>query len=77
MRMGIPTHVWVDVTGKWADSASPGVLLMWQKDGDNKWEAWVIYAATYSTGSGLTSYVTQGWVDAAHIRKADTPPPRS
>lgn len=57
---------------KCLDSASPGVLLMWQKDSDNRWEAWVMYAVTYSTGSGLTSYVTQSWVDAAHIRKADT-----
>lgn len=59
------------------DSASPGVLLMWRKDSDNRWEAWVMYAVTYPTGSGLTSYVTQSWVDAVHIRKADTSFPPS
>lgn len=56
-------------------SASPGVLLMWQKDSEDRWKAWVMYAVTYSTGSGPTSYVTQSWVDAAHIRKADTSRP--
>lgn len=36
-----------------------------------------MYASTYSTGHGLRTHVTQSWVDAAHIREADTQPPRS
>jgi hypothetical protein len=71
MRETIPTHVWVDVTGKWADHSGPGIVLMWRK-GRNGWEGWCVYASTYSTGSGLASYVTQAWVQAHHIRKADT-----
>lgn len=76
MRETMPTHVWVDVTGRWADSAGPGIVLMWRK-GRHGWEGWCVYASTYSTGSGLTSYVTQSWVQAAHIRKADTKRPSS
>ena len=76
MREVIPTHVWVDVTGKWADNSGPGILLMWRK-GRRGWEGWCVYATTYSTGSGLTSYVTQSWVDASHIREAAARPPSS
>lgn len=77
MREAIPRHVWVDVTGAWGHHSGPGILLMWQKNHRDEWEAWVIYASTYSTGHGLKSRVTQSWVNAAHIREADDRPPTS
>lgn len=77
MREGAPTHVWVDVTGAWGYHSCPGVLLMWRKGHRGGWEGWVMYASTYSTGHGLKTSVTQAWVDAAHIREADSRPPLS
>lgn len=52
-------------------------MLMWRKGRRGGWEGWCVYATTYSTGSGLASYVTQAWVDAAHIRKAEAELPSS
>lgn len=77
MHEGTPTHVWVDVTGAWGYRSSPGVLLMWRKGLRGQWEGWVMYASTYSSGHGLRTHVTQSWVDAVHIREADTQPPQS
>lgn len=75
MREGMPQHVWVDVTGAWGYHSGPGILLMWRKDYRGEWEGWVMYASSYSTGHGLKTHVTQSWVNAAHIREADTRPP--
>ncbi|TQL70388.1 hypothetical protein FB381_4318 [Nocardioides albertanoniae] len=77
MREATPIHVWVDVTGAWGYHSSPGILLMWQKSHQGEWEGWVMYASTYSTGHGLKAHVTQSWVNAAHIREADSRPPSS
>jgi hypothetical protein len=77
MNQPSPTHVWVDVTGVWGYHSDPGVLLMWRKSHRGEWEGWVVCASTYSTGHGLELNVTQSWVNAAHIRGADTRPPSS
>lgn len=42
--------------------------------GRRGWERVVLYASTYSTGSGLLSYVTQSWVQGSYIGKADPHP---
>jgi hypothetical protein len=73
----IPSHVWGDVTGAWGYHSSPGILLMWQKNHQGEWEGWVMYASTYSTGHGLKTHVTHSWVDAVHIREAESTPPSS
>ena len=69
MARGTPTHVWVDVTGKWS-APSPGLLLDWRRDRRGGWEGWVIRIESYSTGSGWTAQVVQSWVPAAMIRRA-------
>lgn len=77
MRMATPTHVWVDVTAAWGYHSGPGILLMWRKGRRGEWEGWVVYASTYSTGHGPETRVTQSWVNASHIREADTRPPKA
>lgn len=67
-------HVWVDLTNTWGDRAEPGVLVDWRR-GRRGWEALVIRASTYSTGSGASFTVTQSWVPGHLIRTAETPPP--
>lgn len=68
-----PFHVWVDPTNAWSDP-SPGVLLMWRQT-DRGWEAWVIYASSYSTGRGSEVGVTQGWMPGHLVCPAEAPRP--
>lgn len=60
-----PYHVWVDLTATFTGTQAPGVLLMWRR-GARGWDAWVVYASAYSTGTGSEVTVRQGWV-AAHL----------
>lgn len=69
-----PRHVWVDVTGSWADP-QPGVLIDWRRDRRGGWEAWVIRAWSYSTGGGVEAQVMASWVPGHLIRPADAPRP--
>ncbi|GAA1946202.1 hypothetical protein GCM10009798_01480 [Nocardioides panacihumi] len=79
MATPLPTFVWTDVTGSWANP-QPGILLAWrqvQRDARWHWEGWVISA--WSGGApahGEKVYVHQAWTDAAHIRIADAPRPQ-
>ena len=79
MPAPLPTFVWTDVTGSWANP-HPGILLAWRRrDRDHRptWEGWVISAWAGGTPAhGEQVYVHQAWVDAAHIRIADAPRPR-
>jgi hypothetical protein len=64
-----PFHVWVDLTGKWA-LAAPGVLMAWRYSDRRGWEAWVVRAESYSTGTGVEVLLTQAWVPAGLVRPA-------
>jgi hypothetical protein len=73
-----PFHVRVSVTGfDAAGDAGPGILLEWRYvpasgvTGGAHWEGLVIYARTYSTGSGPAYQVTQAWTEARFIRPLD------
>lgn len=59
------------MTGVWGQEANPGVLIEWRHTTRNRtgWEALVIYVRV----GGATAWtVTQGWVDAEHIRPSRT-----
>jgi hypothetical protein len=71
MSLTPPFLVWVDLTAQWGSSNSPGVLLSWRKSRRGEWQGWVIYASSYSSGSGLEVNVMQGWVPAHLVRPAD------
>lgn len=81
MPAPLPTFVWIDVTGSWADP-HPGILLWWRQrdcggDRQSVWEGWVITAwAGGGPAHGEKIYVHQSWIDAAHIRVAEAPKPR-
>lgn len=63
-----PFPVWVDLTAQWGSARSPGLLLAWRRDRAGAWQAWVIYASSYSTGAGLEVNVVQGWTPAHLVR---------
>lgn len=61
-----PFHVLFDATGTFV-SPQPGILLAW-RESDRGWEAWVVSAGAYSTGTGSDVSVRQGWVPAHLVR---------
>ena len=62
----VPQHVWVCVTGRWAER-SPGLLLEWRRRGHD-WEA----LAVWVSGGGVRAWdVRQGWVSYAHVRRRE------
>lgn len=72
-----PFHVWVDLTNSWT-SPGYGLLIDWRRRdrAPGGWEAWVIWAASYSTGNGSEVTVTQSWVPGHLLRPADAPSPK-
>lgn len=65
-----PFHVWVDLTGMWK-GAAPGVLVAWRHTDRGGWEASVVRAEAYSTGTGADVLLTYAWVPAASVRPVD------
>ena len=67
-------HVWVKLDLDGPREALPGLVLDWRQS-PSGWEAWVVTVETYSTGSGESSMVRQGWRPVAYLRPAGSPPP--
>lgn len=60
-------HVWVSLTGVWADDRVPGLLLSWRSTPQG-WEGWVISAQAGVGARGDGPYVRQSWLPATAIR---------
>lgn len=62
--------MWVDLTGMF-HGAAPGVLVAWRHSDQRGWEAWVVRAESYSTGTGTEVLLKQEWVLAELVRTVD------
>ncbi len=60
-------HVWVSLTGLWADDQLPGLLLGWRRTAHG-WQGWVISVQPGIGAHQSGPYVRQGWVPATAIR---------
>ena len=67
-------HVWVKLDLDGPRAPLPGLVLDWRHTGRG-WEAWVVTAETYSTGTGEAPMVRQGWRPAVYLRPAASAPP--
>ncbi len=65
-------HVWVSLTGVWADDRLPGLLLAW-RCGAKGWEGWVISVQPGVGARGDGPYVRQAWLPASAIRPVQVP----
>lgn len=67
-------HVWVKLDLDGPRAPLPGLVLDWRRT-TKGWEAWVVTVETYSTGTGHSSMVRQGWRPVAYLRPAESDPP--